>query len=28
MKTPRWFEPAVKYPPFESNMKWFKILIR
>jgi aldehyde dehydrogenase (NAD+) len=28
MKTPGWFDPAVKYPPFKGNMKWIKMLIR
>jgi aldehyde dehydrogenase (NAD+) len=28
MKTPRWFDPAIKYPPFAGKMKWFKRLIR
>ena len=28
MKTPRWFDPAVKYPPFTGKMKWIKKLIR
>jgi aldehyde dehydrogenase (NAD+) len=28
MKTPRWFDPAVKYPPFAGKMKWIKKLIR
>ena len=28
MKTPGWFDPAIKYPPFEGKMKWIKKLIR
>ncbi len=28
MKTPTWFDPAVKYPPFKGKMKLFKMVIR
>ncbi len=28
MKTPGWFDPAIKYPPYKGKMKWFKMLIR
>jgi aldehyde dehydrogenase (NAD+) len=28
MKTPVWFDPSIKYPPFGGKMKWFKRLIR
>ncbi|HEY9364596.1 MAG TPA: aldehyde dehydrogenase [Chitinophagaceae bacterium] len=28
MKTPTWFDPAVKYPPFQGRLKFFKWLIR
>jgi aldehyde dehydrogenase (NAD+) len=28
MKTPRWFDPAIKYPPFSGKMKWIKRLFR
>jgi aldehyde dehydrogenase (NAD+) len=28
MKSPGWFDPAVKYPPFTGKMKWIKRLIR
>lgn len=28
MKTPTWFDPAVKYPPFKGKMKFFKMVIR
>lgn len=28
MKTPTWFDPAVKYPPFKGKMKLFKLVIR
>ncbi|MFT3826536.1 MAG: aldehyde dehydrogenase [Chitinophagaceae bacterium] len=28
MKTPTWFDPAVKYPPFKGKLKLFKWLIR
>lgn len=28
MKTPAWFDPSVKYPPFKGKLKWFKKLIR
>jgi aldehyde dehydrogenase (NAD+) len=28
MTTPTWIDPAIKYPPFEGKLKWFKWLIR
>lgn len=28
MKTPTWFDPNVKYPPFEGKLKLFKKIIR
>ncbi len=28
MKTPTWFDPNIKYPPFEGKLKWFKKVIR
>ncbi|MBS1510893.1 MAG: aldehyde dehydrogenase [Bacteroidetes bacterium] len=28
MKTPAWFDPAVKYPPFKGKMKLFKWVIK
>ncbi len=28
MKTPSWFDPAIKYPPFKGKLKLFKKLIR
>jgi len=28
MKTPTWFDPDLKYPPFKGKMKWFKLFIR
>ena len=28
MKTPVWFDPAVKYPPFKGRLKLFKRIIR
>ncbi|MDQ6610713.1 MAG: aldehyde dehydrogenase [Bacteroidota bacterium] len=28
LKTPTWFDPAIKYPPFKGKLKWFKKLIR
>jgi aldehyde dehydrogenase (NAD+) len=27
MKTPTWFDPAIKYPPFNNKLKWFKKFI-
>ncbi|HMP22327.1 MAG TPA: aldehyde dehydrogenase [Ferruginibacter sp.] len=27
-KTPVWFDPAIKYPPFKGKLKWFKWIIR
>lgn len=28
MKTPTWFDPNIKYPPFEGKLKWFRKIIR
>jgi aldehyde dehydrogenase (NAD+) len=28
MKTPTWFDPSVKYPPFKGKLKLFKLVIR
>lgn len=28
MKTPSWFDPAIKYPPFKGKLKLFKWIIR
>ena len=28
MKTPTWFDPSIKYPPFKGKLKWFKKIIR
>jgi aldehyde dehydrogenase (NAD+) len=28
MKTPTWFDPAVKYPPFKGKLRLFKWIIR
>jgi aldehyde dehydrogenase (NAD+) len=28
MKTPTWFDPAIKYPPFKGRMRLFKWVIR
>ena len=28
MKTPVWFDPAIKYPPFKGKLKLFKWVIR
>ena len=28
MKTPTWFDPKIKYPPFEGKLKLFKKVIR
>ncbi|MFT3682578.1 MAG: aldehyde dehydrogenase [Ferruginibacter sp.] len=28
MKTPTWFDPAVKYPPFKGKLKLFKLVIK
>jgi aldehyde dehydrogenase (NAD+) len=28
MKTPNWFDPALKYPPFKGKLKLFKKVIR
>jgi len=28
LKTPNWWDPALKYPPFKGKLKWFKRLIR
>ena len=28
MKTPAWFDPSIKYPPFKGKLKLFKWIIR
>ena len=28
MKTPVWFDPGIKYPPFEGKLNWFRKMIR
>ncbi|WP_276479750.1 aldehyde dehydrogenase [Paraflavitalea pollutisoli] len=28
LKTPTWFDPDIKYPPFKGRLKWFKWIIR
>ena len=28
MKTPNWFNPAIKFPPFKGRLALFKMLIR
>ena len=28
MKTPTWFDPAIKYPPFKGKLKLFKWVIK
>lgn len=28
MKTPTWFDPAIKYPPLKGVLKWLKMLLR
>jgi aldehyde dehydrogenase (NAD+) len=28
MKTPAWFDPAIKYPPFKGRLRLFKWIIR
>lgn len=28
LKTPTWFDPSFKYPPFKGKLKWFKKIIR
>ena len=28
MKTPTWFDPDIKYPPFKGKLKWFKWVVR
>ena len=28
MKTPTWFDPDIKYPPFKGKLKLFKWIIR
>jgi aldehyde dehydrogenase (NAD+) len=28
MKTPTWFDPAIKYPPFKGRLKLFKWIVR
>jgi len=27
LKTPTWFDPAFKYPPFKGKLKWFKKIL-
>jgi aldehyde dehydrogenase (NAD+) len=28
MRTPTWFDPAMKYPPYEGKLKWFKKILK
>jgi len=28
MKTPAWFDPKIKYPPFKGKLNWFKRIIK
>jgi aldehyde dehydrogenase (NAD+) len=28
MKTPTWFDPYFKYPPFKGKLKWLRLLIK
>jgi len=28
MKTPLWFDPSIKYPPFKGKLKFFKWFIK
>ncbi|MBN8854182.1 MAG: aldehyde dehydrogenase family protein [Sphingobacteriales bacterium 50-39] len=28
MRSPVWFDPGIKYPPFAGKLKWFKRMIR
>jgi len=28
MKTPTWFDPNIKYPPFNGKLKWLKLFIK
>ncbi|MHA4811677.1 aldehyde dehydrogenase [Flavitalea flava] len=28
LRTPTWFDPDLKYPPFKGKLKWFKMLIK
>ncbi len=28
MRTPTWFDPAIKYPPFKGKLKLFKMIIK
>lgn len=28
MKTPTWFDPNIKYPPFKGKLKWYKKVVR
>jgi aldehyde dehydrogenase (NAD+) len=28
MKTPTWFDPGIKYPPFKGKLNLFKKFIR
>jgi len=28
MQTPRWIDPAIKYPPYKGKLKWFRWFFR
>jgi aldehyde dehydrogenase (NAD+) len=28
LKTPSWWDPGIKYPPFKGRLKWFRLFIR
>jgi aldehyde dehydrogenase (NAD+) len=28
MKTPTWFDPGIKYPPFKGKLKWFRLFMK
>lgn len=28
MKTPVWFDPAIKYPPLKGTLKWIRVLLK
>lgn len=28
MRTPTWFDPGIKYPPFKGKIKWFRLFMR
>jgi aldehyde dehydrogenase (NAD+) len=28
MKTPNWFDPGLKYPPFKGKLKWFRLFMK